>query len=267
MHEAPKVGWGLRLWACIVGLILIAPSLVVVPLSFTGIKSFRFPPPSWSMQWYQNIWQDPDWRDAVITSLQVALVVTVIATVTGTLAALGLHRSGSRVAKTASGVILAPMIVPGIVAAVAIYSVFLAWGLTGNFLGFVLAHVVLAVPFVLVAVTASLHGTDPVQLRAAASLGANPWQAFWLVTLPAIRPGVLSGALFAFVTSFDEVVVAIFLQSPQIRTLPVQMFVSVVNQVDPTIAAVSTLLTLATTLLIILPLSLRLRRAERPETS
>jgi len=264
MNEPTKAGWGLRLWACLVGLVLVAPTLVVVPLSFTGKKSFQFPPRDWSLQWYEHMWQDAQWRDAIISSLRIALPVTLIATAAGTAAALGLHRSRSRLAKATSGVLLAPMIIPGIISAVAIYSVFLHWGLSGTWTGFVLAHVVLAVPFVLVAVTASLQGTDAAQLRAAASLGANPWQAFWLVTLPAVRPGVLSGALFAFVTSFDEVVVASFLQSPEIRTLPVQMFVSVTNQVDPTIAAVSTVLTLVTTLLIVLPLTLRLRHDERP---
>jgi putative spermidine/putrescine transport system permease protein len=237
---------------------------VVIPLSLTSQRSFRFPPEGWSLRWYANIWEDPEWRSAVTSSLRIALLVTVIATIAGTAAALGLHRSPGRMARLSTGVLLTPMIVPGIVAAVAIYSVFLRWGLTGTWTGFVLAHVVLAIPFVLVAVTASLQGTDAAQLRAAASLGASPLPAFWLVTLPAIRPGVASGALFAFVTSFDEVVAASFLQSPEIRTLPVQMFVSITNQVDPTIAAVATLVTLVSTLVIVVPLTLRMRRDERP---
>ena len=259
-----RVGWGLRLWAVLVGVVLVAPTVIVIPLSLTSQRSFRFPPKGWSLQWYSNIWQNPDWRDAVVASMRIAVLVTIVATLAGTAAALGLHRSRGRVARLSTGLLLAPMIVPGIVAAVAIYGVFLHWGLTGTWSGFVLAHVVLAIPFVVVAVTASLQGTDATQLRAAASLGASPLHAFRLVTLPAIRPGVASGALFAFVTSFDEVVAAIFLQSPEIRTLPVQMFVSVTNQVDPTIAAVATLVTLVTTLLVVVPLTLRMRRDERP---
>jgi putative spermidine/putrescine transport system permease protein len=267
MNEQTRPGWGLRLWAVLVGLVLVAPTLIVIPLSLTSQRSFRFPPRGWSLRWYDNIWSDPAWRDALLASLRIAVLVTVVATIVGTAAALGLHRTNSRIARLSTGVLLAPMIVPGIVAAVAIYSVFLHWGLTGTVTGFVLAHVGLAIPFVVVAVTASLRGTDPAQGRAAASLGASPLQTFWLVTLPAIRPGVASGALFAFVTSFDEVVAATFLQSPQIRTLPVQMFVSVTNQVDPTIAAVATLVTLVTTVLVVIPLTLRMRHEERPGTA
>ncbi len=264
MNERTRPGWGLRLWAVLVGMVLVAPTLVVVPLSLTDQRSFRFPPRGWSLQWYDNIWSDPAWRDSLLVSLRIGVLVTLVATLVGTAAALGLHRARGRVARLSTGVLLAPMIIPGIVAAVAIYSVFLHWGLTGTLTGFVLAHVTLGIPFVVVAVTASLRGTDPAQGRAAASLGASPLQTFFLVTLPAIRPGVASGALFAFVTSFDEVVAATFLQSPQIRTLPVQMFVSVTNQVDPTIAAVATLVTLVTTVLVVIPLTLRMRREERP---
>ncbi|MEV7009843.1 ABC transporter permease [Streptosporangium sp. NPDC051022] len=262
-NENSSPGWGLRLWAVLVGLVLVAPTLIVVPLSFAGRASFAFPPKGWSLRWYQNIWQSPEWRDALLTSFQVGLLVTVVATLVGTAAAVGLHRRGGRLSAVLTGLLLAPMVVPGIVAAVAIYGVFLRWRLTGNLLGFVLAHCVLAIPFVLVAVSASLRGSDPVLLRAAASMGAGPLRAFWRVTLPSILPGVASGALFAFTTSFDEVVAASFLQSPRIRTLPVEMFVSVTNQVDPTIAAVSTVVLTITTLVVLLPMLVRTRSSER----
>lgn len=261
MHET-KIGVLLRLWAAMVAAILIAPLIVVIPLSFTEQKSFRFPPSGWSLKWYENIWRDPTWRDAVVTSLQLGVLVMIIATVIGTAAALALHRMGKLPRQLTQGTLLLPVVVPGIVVAVAIYGVFLKIGLVGTWLGFLASHTALAVPFVVVAVMASLQHTDPAQLRAAASLGAGPIDAFRTVTLPAIMPGVASGALFAFATSFDEVVVGTFLQSPEIRTLPVEMFVSITQQVDPTIAAVATMITLLTTFGILVAATLRPRNED-----
>lgn len=248
-----RVGFGLRLWATLVGIVLFAPLAVVVPLSFTAKKSFKFPPDGFSMTWYANFFTDRAWLQALGNSLWIGVVVAVLCSVLGTLAALGIQRLPARIGAVVQGLLLAPLIIPGIVSAVAIYSVFLKWKLSGNPLGFILAHAVLALPFVVVTVTASLAGYDRSLDLAAASLGAGRLRTFVRITLPLIVSGVAAGALFAFVTSFDEVVAAMFLQSPEIRTLPVEMFVSVTNEVDPTIAVVSTLILAVTSAIVLVP--------------
>ncbi len=253
MDESTRAGWGLKVWAVLVAILLVAPLLVVIPISFAQRPSFKFPPDGLSVNWYANLFTDERWLSAIGTSILVGLLVTIICTVLGTAAALGIHRAGGRIGALVTGILIAPMIVPGIVSAVAIYSVYLRWQLTGNLAGFLLAHTVLAIPFVIVTVTSSLSSTDPMLERASASLGAGPWRTFARVTLPSIAPGVGAGALFAFVTSFDEVVAASFLQSPAIRTLPIEMFVSVTNEVDPTIAAVSTVILALTTAVVLIP--------------
>lgn len=248
-----RPGLGLRAWAVLVAVWLAAPALIIIPLGFTKAQSFQFPPKEWSLRWYQRFFTEPAWIDSLVNSLQIAALVMVVATVLGSAAAYALNRARIRGRNIVSAAILAPMVVPGIVTAVAVLGVFLRWRLTGTITGFVAAHTVLALPFVFVAVTASLSTFDRRLERAAISLGATPWETFRRVTLPLILPGVLSGAVFAFVTSLDEVVIALYLQAPQLRTLPVQMFNSVTIDVDPTIASASTLILLATTALILLP--------------
>jgi putative spermidine/putrescine transport system permease protein len=267
MNDQTRSGWGLRVWATLVAIVLVAPLLVVVPLSFAERRSFIFPPRGLSLTWYQNLFTDERWTSAIVTSLYVGLLVTAIATVLGSAAAIGIHRYGGRLSAVLTGILIAPMVVPGIVSAVAIYSVYLRWQLTGNLQGFLLAHTVLAVPFVVITVASSLRSTDPLQEKAAASLGAGPWRTFVRVTLPSILPGVAAGSLFAFVTSFDEVVAASFLQSPAIRTLPIEMFVSVTNEVDPTIAAVSTVILALTTAIVVLPVVVRTRKSNGESAS
>lgn len=253
MANARRSSWGLKVWCALVAVWLAAPALIIIPLGFSSAQSFRFPPQGWSLRWYQRFFTDPTWVDALIRSLQVAVIVMMVATLLGTAAAYAMNRSNMRGKGLLSAAIMAPMIVPGIVTAVAVLGVFLRWRLTGTLVGFVAAHTVLAIPFVFVAVTASLRTFNRDLERAAASLGGAPWPTFRLVTLPMILPGVLSGAVFAFVTSLDEVVIALYLQTPDLRTLPVQMFNSVTIDVDPTIAAASTLILLVTTTLVLLP--------------
>lgn len=243
----------LRLFSVLVGSFLVAPVLVVVPLSFTDKDSFEFPPPGWSLRYYERFFTDPAWREPVLTSLKVAIIVTVIATVIGTPASFAITRSRRRGVAVLQGFLMAPMIVPNVIIALAIYAVFLRWDLVGTVEGLVLAHVVLALPFVVITVSAGLRAVDSRLELAAASLGASPPTIFRRVTLPLIAPGVLSGAVFAFVTSFDEAVISLYLQSPHLRTLPVQMFTSVTADVDPTIAAGSTVIIVVTTALILLP--------------
>ena len=254
----------LSVYAVMVGIWLVAPTAIVIPISFTDKASLVFPVTGWSMRWYENFFTDPAWINSMISSFKVAAVVAVIATVIGTAAAVGLHRrSGSRSNGVIQGVLLAPMIIPGIVLAVGVYAVFLRIGLTGTFFGFVLAHTVVAVPFVVVAVGASLQSFDTQLLAASASLGANHWTTFLKVTLPSIAPGVISGVLFAFIASFDEVILALFIQSPYLRTLPIKMFTSVTRDTDPTVAAASTLILCITTFMILAALMLANKNRRR----
>lgn len=235
-----------------IAIFMLLPTLIVVPVSFSAVRSMRFPPTEWSTQWYEKFFTDEAWRLATVSSLRVGVLVTVLATVLGTMAAIALARSRARWILAARGFLLAPMIVPGVVVAIGIYYLFLRWQLTETTLGFVLAHTMLAIPIVVITVSASLRTFDYQMIRAANSLGAGPIAAFRQVVLPLILPGVLSGALFAFLTSFDESIVSLFLSGPGIRTLPIQIYLSVTSALDPTIAAASTLLLLLTTLVLIL---------------
>ncbi|MGY1746547.1 ABC transporter permease [Blastococcus sp. SYSU D00695] len=248
----------------LVAVLLVAPTLVVIPLSFTDKPSFVFPPTGWSTRWYENLFTDQGWVDAALLSLQVGAIVTLIATVLGTAAALALVMGRGRWRVPTRGLVAAPTILPGIIVAIGIFSVFLKWGLTQTSTGYVLAHTALAIPMVVIAVSASLSTFDQQLLRAAHSLGAGPLATFRQVTLPLIAPGVLTGALFAFLTSFDEAIVSLFLSGPFARTLPVQIYQSVTAEIDPTIAAASTLLVAITTTLLVvaaLTATLRSRRA------
>lgn len=242
----------LAAFAVLVAIWLVAPTLIVIPISFTDKASLVFPVTGWSTRWYENFFTNPTWIGSLMKSFQIATVVGLVATVLGTAAAVGLHRrAGAKSNTPVRGLLMAPMIVPGIVLAVGVYAVFLRTGLTGTFAGFVLAHTVMAVPFVVVAVGASLSSFDNALLAASASLGANPFTTFRKVTLPSIAPGVISGFLFAFIASFDEVILALFIQSPYLRTLPVKMFTSVTRDTDPTVAAASTLILCITTFMIV----------------
>lgn len=252
-----RLSWFTRIMVVIVGVYLVIPTLIVVPLSFTDRDSFAFPPKGWSLHYYQTFLTQPVWRDALLTSLKLGVAVMVLATVLGTAGAVALVRGRFPGKSLVNGLLLAPMIVPVIVVAVAIFGVFLRWQLVGTFRGFLLAHTMLAVPFVIVTVSSALRTFDDRLELAAASLGAPPLVRLRRVTLPLILPGILSGAVFAFVTSFDEVVIALYLQSPDMRTLPVRMYTSVTSETDPTIAAASTLVLVVTTLLILLPQLIR----------
>ena len=238
---------------------LVVPGLIVVPISFAGEASLAFPPASWSTRWYSNFFTNPEWTDATLATIKIGVLTTVVATVVGTATAFGVIRGRFPGKALVNALILSPMIVPLVVTAIAIYSVFLNWHVVGTTLGLVAAHTVLALPFVVVTCGASLRAFDRRLEDAAASLGAGPWVTFWRVTLPGIRAGVLGGALFAFVTSFDEVAVSLFLTSADLQTLPVQIYNGINRQIDPTIAVVSTLI-LALTVLGFLIGSLTQRR-------
>jgi len=256
------LGWGLRIVVAAVGVILLAPTVVVIPTSFSGGRAFEFPPKSWSWRWYAEFFGSDAWMSSLLTSLKIGLLVAVVATTVGIAAAVGLDRSHFFGRGSLRSLVMAPMIIPGIVVAVAVYSVFLRWQINGTVIGFVLAHTVLALPFVVTSVSTSLAGYDRTVDIASASLGASMLTTFRRITVPLLAPGVLSGFVFAFVTSFDEIVVALFLQTPDIRTLPVQMYDAITLEIDPTIAAASSLIVVVTTIILLLP-----QLARRPRST
>ena len=236
---------------------LMAPTLVVVPMSITASNSLTFPPEGFSIRWYEKMLTDPQWSNGFVHSAQVAFLTAVLATVLGTLAALGTVRGRFPGKSAVNALVLSPLIVPVIIIAIGMFSLFVRWKITGSIVGLVLAHTALAVPFVVINVATSLRTIDRNLELAAMNLGADPVRTFRRVTLPLILPGVLAGGLFAFITSWDEVVVSIFLTTARFRTLPVEMWEQVRQVVDPTVAAVATTLLAVTTSLLLLVLVVR----------
>lgn len=249
-------------FAVLVILWLILPTLAIVPLSFNGVASFNLPVQGFSLQWYERVFSDPTWLRAIGASVSIALITMVVATITGTSAALGLSKLKFRGASLIQNYFLMPIIVPGIVVAVGLYSLYLRMGLLGTMPGFVFAHTVLALPFVILNVLTSLQGLDHRLPQAAASLGSSPLHAFFSVTLPLILPGVSAGAVFAFVTSFDEIILSLFIQSPMLQTLPVKIYLSATQNSDPTVAAVA-VLTMLTSVTLIFILQRVTRKPQR----
>jgi putative spermidine/putrescine transport system permease protein len=219
-----------------------------------------YPIPGWSLRWYENLFTSQDWTRAARNSFIVAPSATLIATVLGTLAAVGLARVNFPFKGALMSLLIAPMVVPIVVVGVSTYLYFAPFGLVDSYAGLIIVHAALGAPFVLTTVLATLQGFNPNLVRASLSLGASPLTTFFRVTLPVIAPGVISGALFAFATSFDEVVVTLFLAGPDQVTLPRQMFTGIRENITPTIAAVATLLTLFTTSLLLALEWLRGRR-------
>ncbi|MFA9431210.1 ABC transporter permease [Egicoccus sp. AB-alg2] len=225
---------------------LLLPVMVIIPMSFSDSSMLQFPPQQWSLRWYENFFTSPTWIESAWVSLRVALLVTVSSVVLGTLAALGLVRGRLPFRSLLTALVLAPIIVPYVIIGLAVYAVSLQLGLTETTVGFVAVHTALAVPYVAINVAAALFGFDRRLELAAMNLGAGPVTTFFRITLPLIAPSMLAGALFAFVISWDEVVTSIFLSGPQMTTLPVRMWSGVRVSVDPTVAAISSLLLLMT---------------------
>lgn len=235
-----------RLWlyllAAMIVTFLIAPSLLVIPLSFSGERFLSFPPPSWSFRWYEAYLGSVEWRDATIVSVSAAVLTTIVSTVMGTMAGYGLHIARGRFATWAYGIFLLPLIIPGILTAIGIFLLYAQIGFNNTLHGIVLAHSVIALPLVVITVLSGLKGYDINQEMAARSLGASRPKAFLTVTLPQIRISVISGALLAFITSLDEVVISLFIAGGSTATLTKRMFNALRDELDPTIAAISTLL-------------------------
>jgi putative spermidine/putrescine transport system permease protein len=231
-----------RLLAGLTLLFLILPVLVIIPLSFNDSSFLVYPMTGFSMRWYHDFFDSADWMRSLKNSLIVAPAATTLAMGLGTLAAIGLARAEFRGKALLMSLLISPMVVPLVIVGVAGYLFFAPLGMSNSYLALILMHAVLGVPFVVITVSATLQGFNYNLVRAAASLGASPLRTFFKVTLPLIAPGVISGALFAFGTSFDEVVVTIFMAGPEQVTLPRAMFSGIRENLSPTIAAAATLL-------------------------
>ena len=251
MHFQPytttsqKVGYySLRVLCGLILLFLVLPILVIVPLSFSSDSFLSYPLPGLSLRWYEEVLNSPAWTAAIKNSLIVGSALTLLATILGTLAAMGLNMCNFRGKAAMTAMMISPMVVPVVISALGLYFFFAEVGLNASYTGLILAHTALGAPFVLITVSATLKGFDTNLMRAGASLGANPSQVFFKIVLPLILPGVVSGALFAFATSFDEVIVALFTAGPEQRTLPRQMFDGIRENITPAITAVATMLIL-----------------------
>jgi putative spermidine/putrescine transport system permease protein len=281
--------YSFRVFCGLVFLFLILPIIIIIPLSFNAEPYFSFSegmlrldPDAYSLRWYMDIltngmsdrdapfgwswiadsWNNAQWLHSMRNSFFIAFVATILATVFGTLAALGLSQADMPYRNLIMSLLIAPMIVPLIITAAALFFFLSDLGLSQTYTGIIIAHAVLGVPFVVITVTATLVGFDRSLMRAGANMGANPRTVFFKIVMPLITPGMISGALFAFITSFDEVVAVIFLAGFEQRTIPRQMWSGLREQISPTILAVATIMvTLSIILLTILEL-LR-RRSER----
>lgn len=243
-----------------VGLVLaflVLPLIIVIALSFSPSRFFVFPPSGVSLRWYGDLMTAPKWREAAFNSLIVGLGASFVATSLGLLAAWGLSEAKSRWAGLATGWLVLPMGVPIVVVAVASFITYSQYGLASTRLGLILAHAALGLPFVTIAVTATLRGFNRNLVRAAESLGASPFTAFRTVTIPVVMPGILTGAVFAFAVSFDEVIVALFQSTPQLHTLPVEIFSGTRESITPTVTAAAAVLMVVSILLLVLVERLR----------
>jgi len=256
-----KLGWwALRALCVAVLAFLLLPILVIVPLSFSDSSFLVYPIPAFSLKWYQNLFGSAEWARAAKNSFLIAPAATLVATSLGTLAAVGLARTSFPFKGLLMSLLIAPMVVPIVVVGVSTYLFFAPLGLADSYTALIIVHAALGAPFVLTTVLATLQGFDQNLVRASLGLGESPLRTFFRITLPVIAPGVVSGALFAFATSFDEVVVVLFLAGPEQLTLPRQMFNGIRENISPTIAAVATLLILFTTALLLALEWLRGRR-------
>lgn len=237
---------------------LLVPSLIILPMALTRGELIEFPPQWISIHSFVDYYQDRNWIDSTVVSLKVAVVAVFVSIVAGTCSALALHESKFPGKSVVVGVILAPLVVPLIVLGIADYLFFAKLGMAGSWIGIGMAHGLLATPLVYITVSNSLAGLNPALVRSATSLGANDINALRFVYWPAMRPGILAGGIFAFSISFDEVVVALFMQGANATTLPVTMFTSIQYDLTPKVAAVSSLLLLIAVLaMVVQMISLR----------
>jgi putative spermidine/putrescine transport system permease protein len=243
-----------RLWlyavAALVMAFLVLPTIIVIPMSFSASQYLEFPPRQWSLRWYQNYFGSASWIQATATSLKAGVLTALVATPLGTMAAYGLHVSRLGWARVLMPLLLTPIIVPVILVGIGVFYAYVRLKLVNTLTGVVLAHAMLAVPLVMMVVASALKSYDMNQEMVARSLGAPRWKAFLLVTLPQVRFAVVTSAVLSFLTSFDEVVVALFISGGDNSTLTRNMFNALRDQIDPTIAAISTVMIVISSLLI-----------------
>ncbi|AZO44438.1 ABC transporter permease [Mesorhizobium sp. M7D.F.Ca.US.005.01.1.1] len=240
-----RMGWlkiALLGFTALVAGFLLLPVVFIVLLSFGSSRWLAFPPPGWTLKWYQELFADPAWLDAALTSARIATMTAILSVVIGLLASFALVRGQFAGREILRGLLLTPMVLPVVVFAIAIYAFFLRLGLGGTTIGFVIAHTVLALPFAIIPIATALEGFDKSIEDAAIVCGASPLEARLRITLPSIRIGIFSAAIFSFLASWDEVVVAIFMASPSLQTLPVKIWGSLRSDLSPVIAAASSLL-------------------------
>jgi putative spermidine/putrescine transport system permease protein len=261
--------YGFRVICALIFFFLIAPILVIVPLSFNAEDFFTFTPAmlaldpeGYSLKHYEDFFTNNDWQQALWNSVTIAPMATILSVGFGTLAAIGLSQPHVPFRRAIMAILISPMIVPLIISAAGMFFFYSRIGLQGTYWGVVLAHAALGIPFVIITVTATLVGFDRSLTRAAANLGADPVTTFFRVQMPLILPGVISGGLFAFITSFDEVVVVLFVGSAGQKTLPWQMFTGLREQISPTILAVATIL-IAISVVLLATIEILRRRSER----
>lgn len=250
-----QVTHGDRFWlyvvACIIMLLLVIPTFIVIPMSFSDSQYLEFPPSSWSVRWYEEYFGSSKWMKATVTSLQAGVLTMLVATPLGTMAAYALFVSGHRATRAVFMLLITPMIVPVILIAIGAFYVYGRVGLNNTITGIVLAHTAMATPLVMIVITAALRSYDLNQERVARSLGAPRYKAFFLVTLPQIKFSVITAALLSFLTSFDEVIIAIFVSGGSTATLTKHMFAALRDFIDPTIAAISTIMVLVSSALLL----------------
>lgn len=278
-----------RVICALIFFFLIAPIIIIMPLSFNAEPYFTFTtkmltlnPEGFSMRWYDNlltfgmsapealrdgswwsdVWANAKWVQAAKNSVIIGFFSTIVATVLGTIAAMGLSRPEMPYRKVIMALLISPMIVPIIITATGLFFFYSDIGLSGTYFGVIMAHATLGIPFVIITVTATMMSFDKSLIRAAQNMGAGPVTTFFKVQLPLITPGVVSGGLFAFVTSFDEVVVVLFIGSHEQQTIPRQMWNGIREQISPSILAVATILVIFSICLLTVVELLR-RRSER----
>ncbi|MFO1058146.1 MAG: ABC transporter permease [Dongiaceae bacterium] len=245
-HRLGWIRWALAAFGVAAALYLLLPIVFIALLSFGSSPWLLFPPPGWTLQWYREFFADPQWIGSLLVSLKIAVIVTVLSVLLGLLAALALTRGRFRGRGALQAFLLTPMILPVVVLAVGLYALFLRTGLNGTLVGFVVAHLVIALPFSVIVIANALLGFDRSIEDAAILCGASPLQATLRVTLPSIRLGLLGAAVFSFLCSWDEVVLAIFMASPSLQTFPVRIWTVLRQDLTPVIAAASSLVLLVT---------------------
>lgn len=221
---------------------LMAPIPIIILVSFSSAQYLTFPPPGFSLQWYERFLGSNEWVQSIWVSLQVAMFSAVLTMVLATMAAIPMVRAEFSRKSVIYAVLLAPMIIPVIITAIALYFVFTKIGLNGTVLAITIGHTIVVLPIAFVVLSSTLQGLDPRLEKAAISLGASPFVAFYKITLPLLMPGILSAGLFSFLTSFDELIIPLFLGGPTTQTLAVRIWNSVVMEIEPTISAVSVFL-------------------------